>query len=203
MEKQRGNADLRETKQIIYHSKGIDESYKTYFLLNLSHYVKRYGHFYDAHSPNMVMSPDPRSNFEKFLHFPNSAFNIRKSYKIYRRKTLLFRNYQPKRKYPPPPPSSAFRVTADVTLDDFQRYDLQRCSTENRSSVTSHCRDWLTYKILATLLRVFEHNSKTRNVLPLFRIRRKSFAMACYIAPIFVATPRIVEKIIDCDISLT
>ena len=103
----------------------------------------------------------------------------------------------------PPPPSSAFRVTADVTLDDFQRYDLQRCSTENRSSVTSHCRDWLTYKTLATLLRVFEHNSKTRNVLPLFRIRRKSFAMACYIAPIFVATPRIVEKIIDCDISLT
>ena len=39
------NADLGETKQIIYHSKGIDESYpKMYFLLNLSHYVKRYGH---------------------------------------------------------------------------------------------------------------------------------------------------------------
>ena len=39
------NADLRETKQIIYHSEGIDESYpKMYFLLNLSHYVKRYGH---------------------------------------------------------------------------------------------------------------------------------------------------------------
>ena len=39
------NADLRETKQIIHHSKGIDESYpKMYFLLNLSHYVKSYGH---------------------------------------------------------------------------------------------------------------------------------------------------------------
>ena len=39
------NADLRETKQIIYHSKGIDESYpKMYFLLNLSHHVKSYGH---------------------------------------------------------------------------------------------------------------------------------------------------------------
>ena len=39
------NADLRETKQIIYYSKGIDESYpKVYFLLNLSHYVKSYGH---------------------------------------------------------------------------------------------------------------------------------------------------------------
>ena len=39
MEKWR-NADLPETEQIIYHSKGIDESYpKMYFLLNLSHYV--------------------------------------------------------------------------------------------------------------------------------------------------------------------
>ena len=40
------NSDFRETKQIIYHSKDIDESYpKMYILLNLSHYVKRYGHF--------------------------------------------------------------------------------------------------------------------------------------------------------------
>ena len=62
------NVDLRETKQIIYQSKGIDESYpKMYFLLNLSHYVKSCGHFcqiltfcYDAHSPNMVTSRDPR-----------------------------------------------------------------------------------------------------------------------------------------------
>ena len=46
MEKQWGNADLRETKQIIYQSKGINESYpKIYFLLNLSHYVKSCGHF--------------------------------------------------------------------------------------------------------------------------------------------------------------
>ena len=38
------NVDLLETKQIIYHSKCIDESYqKMYFLLNLSHYVKSYG----------------------------------------------------------------------------------------------------------------------------------------------------------------
>ena len=44
--KQWQNSDLRETKQIIYHSKGIDESYpKMYFLLNLSHYVKSDGHF--------------------------------------------------------------------------------------------------------------------------------------------------------------
>ena len=40
-EKQWENADLLETKQIIYHSNGTDESYpKMYFLLDLSHYVK-------------------------------------------------------------------------------------------------------------------------------------------------------------------
>ena len=56
---------------------GIDESYlKMYFLLNLSHYVKSYGHlcqflafFYDARSPNMAMSRDPRSKFRKIFIF--------------------------------------------------------------------------------------------------------------------------------------
>ena len=62
---------------------------------------------------------------------------------------------------------------------------------------------WLD-KILATSLRVFELQPKTRNMLPLFRIRRKSFAMVCYIAPIFVATSyrgRSSEKIVQCDIT--
>ena len=46
MEKQWGNADLLETKQIIYQSKSIDVSYpKMYFLLDLSHYSKSCGHF--------------------------------------------------------------------------------------------------------------------------------------------------------------
>ena len=46
IKKQLQNLDLRETKQIIYHLKGIDESYpKMYFLLNLSHCVNSYGHF--------------------------------------------------------------------------------------------------------------------------------------------------------------
>ena len=46
-----------------------------YFLLNLSRYVKRYGHlcqiwlFYDARSPNMAMSHDPRSKFRKKIYF--------------------------------------------------------------------------------------------------------------------------------------
>ena len=45
LQKQWQNLDLCETKQIIYHLKGTDESYaKMYFLLNLSHYVKRCGH---------------------------------------------------------------------------------------------------------------------------------------------------------------
>ena len=35
-----------QTKQIIYHSKGIDKSYpKMCFLLNLNHCAKSYGHF--------------------------------------------------------------------------------------------------------------------------------------------------------------
>ena len=44
--KQWQNLDLGKTKQNIYHSKCIDESYtKMCFLLNLSHCVKSYGHF--------------------------------------------------------------------------------------------------------------------------------------------------------------
>ena len=46
-----------------------------YFLLNLSHCVKSYGHFcqiltfYDVCSPNMVMSRYPRSKFDKIFYF--------------------------------------------------------------------------------------------------------------------------------------
>ena len=43
--KQLENSDLCETRQIIYHSKGNDESFpKMYFLLKLSHWIKSYGH---------------------------------------------------------------------------------------------------------------------------------------------------------------
>ena len=39
------NADVRETSQIIYQSKGLDESYsKMSVLSNLNNFVKRYGH---------------------------------------------------------------------------------------------------------------------------------------------------------------
>ena len=66
--KQWQNSDFHDTKQIIYHLKGIDEGYpKMYFLLNLSHYVKSYGHFCQFF--HMVMSRDPRNRFGKFFHF--------------------------------------------------------------------------------------------------------------------------------------
>ena len=51
-----------------------------YFLL--SHCVKSYGNFvkfwlfYDACSPNMIMSRDPRSKFLRFLFCPDSTFNV-------------------------------------------------------------------------------------------------------------------------------
>ena len=96
--------DLRGTKQIIYHSKGIDESYpKMYFLLNMRHYVKSYGHlcqilaFFTMPAPqSWPCHVTQEANFEKNLLFPNSAFNIGKNYKISSRKALYFRSYQPK-----------------------------------------------------------------------------------------------------------
>ena len=43
--KQWKNADVREISQIIYHSKGLDESYpKMHVSSNLSNCVKSYGH---------------------------------------------------------------------------------------------------------------------------------------------------------------
>ena len=102
--KQWKNADLHETKQIIYHSNGIDESYpQMYFLLNLSHYVKSYGHLCQILAsftmPALQIWPchvTQEANFKNNLLFPNSAFYIRKSYKISSRKALYFRSYQPK-----------------------------------------------------------------------------------------------------------
>ena len=78
------NADLGETKQIIYHSKGINESYpKMYLLLNLSHYVKSYGHLCQILAFLMMTGLQiwpchvtQEANFEKYLLFPNFAFNI-------------------------------------------------------------------------------------------------------------------------------
>ena len=102
--KQWENADLRETKQIIHHSKGTDESCsKMYFLLNLSYYVKSYGHVCRILAIFMMPAPQiwpchitQEANFEKNVVFTYSGFNIRKSYKISSRIALYFRSYQPK-----------------------------------------------------------------------------------------------------------
>ena len=78
-------------KQIIYHSKAIDEGFpEMCFLLNLSHCVKRYGHFYQIlaffMSAHQILSCHviQDTNFKIFLFCLNSTFNIRKSHKISR-----------------------------------------------------------------------------------------------------------------------
>ena len=69
-----------------------------YFLLNVSHYVKSFGHFvkfwpfYYPHSPNMVMSRDPEANF---LFCTNSTSNIRNGHKSSGGKAFYFGSYQP------------------------------------------------------------------------------------------------------------
>ena len=87
-----------------------------YFLLNLSHYVKCYGHLCQILAfftmPALQIWPchvTQEANFEKILLFPNSAFNIEKSCKVSSGKVLYFRSYQPKtprgvENTPPPPP---------------------------------------------------------------------------------------------------
>ena len=82
--------DLHQTKQIIYHSKGIDESYpKLYFLLNLCYCVKSYGHFCQILAFFMMLAHQIWSchmaqdaNFENLLFCSNFVFNIRKSHKF-------------------------------------------------------------------------------------------------------------------------
>ena len=45
-------------------------------------FLSNFGFFYDARSPNMVISRDPRSKFRKFFIMSHSTFNIRKSHKF-------------------------------------------------------------------------------------------------------------------------
>ena len=68
---------------------------------------------YDAHSPNMIMSPDPRCKFLKFLFCANFIFNVRKIHKISSGKSSLLQKLSAKRltgdgKHPFPP--SGYRV---------------------------------------------------------------------------------------------
>ena len=105
------NADLCESKHIIYHSKGIDESYpKMYFFIEFEPLCQKLWVFMSNFGIFTMPTPqlwpchvNQEANFEKLLFY--SAFNIRKSYKISGRKALYFRSYQPKTSRPPPPPS--------------------------------------------------------------------------------------------------
>ena len=53
----------------------------------------KFWHFYDAPFPNMAMSRDPRSKFQKKIIFSNSAFNIGKGCKVSSRKAFYLRSY--------------------------------------------------------------------------------------------------------------
>ena len=130
IKKQWQNFDLRETKQIIYHLKGFDKSYpKMYFLLNMSHRVKSYGHLCQILACFTMRTHEIWSchvtqvaTFENFKLWPNFALTCRKSHQISSRKVLYFRSYQPKTsgggggKYPPP---SAFRVSYQKNIKFF------------------------------------------------------------------------------------
>ena len=70
-----------------------------YFSLNLSHYVKTYGHLCQILAfftmPALQIwscHVTQEANFEKILFFPNSAFNVGESCKISSRKALYFRS---------------------------------------------------------------------------------------------------------------
>ena len=74
----------------VYRSKGFDKSYaKMYFLLNLSHFVKSYGHLCYVLACFTMTTHRIRSshvtqvvNLENFLFYPNFALNFTNSHKI-------------------------------------------------------------------------------------------------------------------------
>ena len=65
----------------------------------MSNFMGIYVKFWHFTMPSLQIWPchvTQEANFEKILPFSNSAFNIRKSYKVSSRKALYFRSYQPK-----------------------------------------------------------------------------------------------------------
>ena len=92
------------TKEIIYHSKGIDKRYpKMSFSLNLRSCVKVMGifvkfwlSFYDACSPNMVMSCDPRCKILKIFYFVLIPYLILGKVTKFLVESSLLRCYQQK-----------------------------------------------------------------------------------------------------------
>ena len=108
------NADVRETSQIIYHSKGLDESYpKMQVLSNLSNFFKSYeylseifGVFTTSTHQIWLNHVTPGANFGNLLLSPSLALNFGKSYQSFDcvsllLPTLLAKNLKPGGKYPP------------------------------------------------------------------------------------------------------
>ena len=83
--KQWKTSDLHETKQIIYHSKGIDKNYAKTFIESepvcqkLWAFFSNFGFFFRCQL-TVIRTQD--ANVENVLFCTNSAFNIRKSHKI-------------------------------------------------------------------------------------------------------------------------
>ena len=88
-----------------------------YFLLNLSHCVKSYGHLcqiYQNPSLNMVMLRDPGLKFVKFLFFDQFCIKFRKSYQIWGKLAQQRKRYRQKTKEGGEHPPSACRVKGKV-----------------------------------------------------------------------------------------
>ena len=96
-QKQWNNANVWETSQIIYHSKGLDESYpKMQVLSNLSNFAKSYGHlseilaFYHISTYQIWLNHmTPSANFGNLQLSPYMALNFRKNITTFRLCTFI------------------------------------------------------------------------------------------------------------------
>ena len=116
-----------------------------YFVLNLSHYVKSYGHLCQFLAcfimPALQIWPchvTQKANFEKILLFPKSAFNSRKSYKISSRKARYFRSYQPETSRGverSPECKGNHSLTSRCRLRKYKIYELRNASLSSNLEV--------------------------------------------------------------------
>ena len=108
----------------------------------------KFGSFYHAHLPNMVVgSRDPRCNFQFFLFSANSTFDIRKSHKISCRKAFYFKSSQPKTSgggTPPPP--------VPLGLSPVQFYKPETVSVRPFSSLQGFSSSGTASKSFLTLV---------------------------------------------------
>ena len=79
-----GNADLRKTKQMIYHSKSIDGSCPTNVVFIGFELLCQTVWAFFTMPTHLIWSchMTQEANLEKILFWPNSTFNVGKSHKI-------------------------------------------------------------------------------------------------------------------------